>query len=153
MSKLLSLSQGKFAIVDDDKFDFLNGFKWWVVKSRNGVYYPGRMQKSRVVFLHHVICGFPLYLKQIDHINGDGLDNRKSNLRVVTPRQNNQNLHIHKMSKFPGVSKFKRDDCWKSQIKINGKTHHLGYFEKEADAFAAYQFACNLLGDPVVVND
>jgi hypothetical protein len=148
MTKLIPLTQGKFAIVDDDDFKFLMNYKWYATEGANGVFYAKRLSAS--IKMHHVIAGRPIRNKMIDHKNGNGLDNRRVNLRIVSNRQNCQNLSIKKKSKFVGVSLDKRTCGWYSFIKIQGKTHNLGYFKKEEDARDAYIFACNLIGQPVI---
>ena len=88
---------------------------------------------------------------QIDHINGDRADNRISNLRLVSHRENGQNRKDKrentKSSRFVGVSFDKHAGKWKSCIKINGKNKHLGLFTSEEEAHQAYQTALNLLGE------
>jgi len=77
----------------------------------------------------------------IDHINGDKSDNRISNLRLATRSQNMQNtgLRSSNTSGFKGAYFFKRTGTWKSEIKIEGKRIHLGYFNSAEDAALAYQ--------------
>jgi len=77
-----------------------------------------------------------------DHINGNGLDNRRSNLRVCTPSQNKMNSKTYRTNKsgFKGVSFYKRDRNWSAQITMNFKKVHLGYFSTPGLAHVAY---CN----------
>jgi hypothetical protein len=79
----------------------------------------------------------------VDHINGNGLDNRKSNLRICTHQQNCENSRKRKksFSKYKGVYWSKNAKKWVAQITIDGKSKHLGYFELEEDAAAAYDKA------------
>ena len=72
----------------------------------------------------------------VDHINNNPLDNRKCNLRIVTPQQNNMNRKSTKdsSSKYIGVTFDKRNNKWKAFIKINGKSVHLGTYDNELDA-------------------
>jgi HNH endonuclease/AP2 domain len=81
--------------------------------------------------------------EQVDHINGNGLDNRRSNLRLATKRQNQQNRQrrINGSSIYKGVSLFKRDGTWKSQINIDGLQKHIGYFKTQEAAARAYDAA------------
>ena len=78
----------------------------------------------------------------VDHINGNGLDNRKENLRFCT---NGQNIAWGKKrkgaSKFKGVSWYTNRKIWVSKLKSNGVNYFLGYFEKENDAAKAYDIA------------
>ena len=84
--------------------------------------------------------------KMIDHINGDKLDNRINNLRECTASQNMRNREGWGASKFAGVSWFKRDCKWKSQIRMGNKRIHLGYFDSEGDAATAYVDAAKRFG-------
>lgn len=105
------------------------------------IFLKGRGQVS----LHRPILGFPEM--QIDHINGDKSDNRRCNLRVCSQFQNSGNMKIgrkgksNKTSKFKGVRFFKRDKNWSSQIGINHKSIHLGYYKTEKEAALAYDRA------------
>ena len=145
----IPLTQGKFAIVDDEDFERLSQFKWYAHKSCN-TFYASRKCKRKMVRIHQEIIGVKIGLV-IDHINGDGLDNRKANLRHVTNRQNMQNLHTERSSKYPGVCWHKRDKKWKAHITSNGKLLHLGHFTDEEEAFKAYCEANReLAGDGVL---
>lgn len=75
---------------------------------------------------------------QIDHINGNRDDNRISNLRHVTNRQNAQNRSIRRNGKSPGCSYNKKRKQWQAYITINGKMRHLGWFSTQTDASKAY---------------
>ena len=79
--------------------------------------------------------------EQIDHINMIKDDNRIDNLRIVNNSQNNQNKKKQKncSSKFKGVCFDKNVKKWKSQIKINGKVKHLGYFDNELEAYKKWK--------------
>lgn len=149
MCKEITLHNGMKTIVDDDVFEVLNKFKWRAIKSRNGVYYAGRYihspkkgDKPRYEFIHRIVLYAPVGLVT-DHIDGDGLNNQKANLRVVTPRVNSQNRHnIKKSSKYPGVHYHKLTGKWRSQIYLNGKIKSLGLFHSEIEAAKAYSIAC-----------
>ena len=83
--------------------------------------------------------GKPLYKMEIDHINGDKLDNRRTNLRIVTPRQNQQNKKIHINGHLPGTHQHKGK--WQARIWINKKSNYLGTFSTPQEASAVYQEA------------
>lgn len=138
-SKLLHLTQNKQAIVDNDDYDKLSKYKWHSHKSRNTFYaerYPN-------ISMHSEIISCPKNMR-IDHINGNGLDNRKSNLRIVTVRENAQNLYGSKpkTSKYPGVYWNKADKRWYARIRIQGKLHFLGSYSIEETAALRYKLAC-----------
>jgi len=146
--KEIKLTQGKTALVDDEDFKELNKFRWHADKKGNTFYSirnpSGVNGKSRTVYMHAVIVGTPTGM-ETDHINGDGLDNRRENLRVVSRRMNAQNRHIPKSSKYPGVSWHKKSGEWQARIRIRGKTRHLGVFNDEEVAGIIYAMACNVL--------
>ena len=81
----------------------------------------------------------------VDHWNGDGLDNRRRNLRAATPSQNqhNRRKRLGCSSRFKGVHWHKRHGKWAAKIRIDGRQLHLGYFPVERDAAAAYNLAAN----------
>jgi hypothetical protein len=151
--KEIKLTQGKVAIVDDCDFDELSKFNWYAQKDKN-TYYAVRHSPSvngnhTKLRMHRVLVADDSFL-QIDHINGDGLDNRRENLRIVTNRQNTQNKHINKTSIYSGVSWFKRTNRWVAHIRIGKEIKHLGYFKKELDAYAAYCDAVENLGETII---
>jgi hypothetical protein len=82
----------------------------------------------------------------VDHIDGDGLNNQESNLRVVTYRQNSQNRHDKPTSKYAGVSWHKLTSKWIAHISISGKVYHLGSFTTEEEAYAKYKHVVSLTG-------
>lgn len=137
--KLIALTQGQFAIVDDEDYDELSKFKWFANKDRNTFYaarvsYDGKTKKN--IRMHRLIMGFPQL--QIDHRNGNGLDNRKFNLRIVDTRQNGQNRHDTTSSRFPGVYWRESKGRWIATITHKGKRIYLGSFREEVDAFKCY---------------
>jgi hypothetical protein len=155
MVKKILLSQGKVALVDDVDFECLNQYKWYVKKESQAYYacrHGSRKKEPRPFYrMHRCITNAPKGM-EVDHINGDGLDNRRSNLRIVTHRQNCQNQQYKKItSKYPGVCWHKASDKWAAAISINGKPKHLGLFKTELEAFEVYKRALNkLTGEKVV---
>jgi hypothetical protein len=145
--KEIPLTQGKVALVDDEDYEYLNQFKWCAHNRRNTSYAVRALpidknEKQNTIKMHRVIINTPKEM-ETDHINGNGLDNRRENLRIVTTRQNQQNLHIKKSSKYPGVCWEAGRSRWRSTIQIAGKLHTIGRFENEEDAATAYQKVCN----------
>lgn len=144
----IPLSQGKTAIVDDEDFERVNQFKWYAAKQRNNSFYAMRRNPAtdRLLPMPRFILGVTDPKCEIDHINHDTLDNRRENLRVCTPRQNQQNLR-NKKSKLPtGVFKVTGCKSYFAHINIGGKLRHLGSFKTEAEAEEAYKSASRSLG-------
>jgi len=138
----IKLTQGKVAFVDDEDFEELNKFKWYAHKHRN-TYYALRGFPIRFT-MHRELIFVPQGLIT-DHIDGNGLNNQKSNLRAVTNRVNGQNLHIKKTSQFPGVYWDKTKQKWKSRIKIKGVLKYIGDFKNEEEAATAYRVTVEVL--------
>ncbi|MCK9461456.1 MAG: HNH endonuclease [Proteobacteria bacterium] len=132
--KKIKLTQGKYAIVDDKDFEYLNQFKW----SFSGRY-AQRVSRGKHIYMHRLILDFPSGV-DIDHINCDKLDNRKSNLRVCTRSQNNANLPkpSHNTSGYKGVSWDKRACKWVARLNKDGKLRFSKHFDNKLDAAKAY---------------
>ncbi len=126
--KKIPLTQGKFTVVDDKDFDWLNKWKWTYDGNPGYAYRKiwigGMGRKEKKVYMHRQIMDLPVK-KVIDHINRDKLDNRRHNLRVCLQRQNCKNHIRHKNNKsgFKGVSLDKRSNKWVVEIMTNGKRY------------------------------
>lgn len=149
--KSIKLTQDKVTLVDDDVYEWASQFKWRALKCKRGRYCAVRESPRKLgrqtLYLHREIMHPPEDM-QIDHINGDALDNRRENLRVCTCSQNGQGFKrkiVGVTSTFRGVSWFKRDQNWKAQIMLNGHKRHIGYFNGEEDAARAYNKAAKEL--------
>mgnify|MGYP001587102236 CR=1 FL=1 len=123
--KPIKLTQGKYAIVDDEDFEWLNQWKWCV----NHDYAVRTVEKGKMIWMHKIINKTPTgYLT--DHINRNKLDNRKENLRTVTSSQNKINVGLRKdnTSGYAGISWHKKIKKFYVRIKINQKNIDLGYY-------------------------
>lgn len=141
---------GLVALVDDSDFDLVSQFSWRKVKDRCGVTYARREWRDGAVrkgqFMHNLIIGSI----GIDHINHNGLDNRRENLRLATHSQNqgNQQIHGRGASRFRGVVWNKRKGKWQAQAKLGGSYKYLGLFDDEELAAKAVDTALlNHYGD------
>lgn len=142
----IQLSNGMTALVDEDDYEPLNRWKWYARKIGNTFYavrnIPGAHRNHNKLFMHREILNSPKG-KQVDHINGNGLDNRKINLRECTPAENRHNMHARRgiSSKYKGVCWVKNKKKWQAAIMTNGKRHWLGYYANEIEAAFAYDQA------------
>ncbi len=145
--KKITLTQGKFAKVDDSDYEFLNKWKWCANKLGNSYYAvrnsPVVNGKKNTILMHRVIMDNSVG-KEIDHIDSDGLNNQRKNLRVCTHSENLKNRKKTKNNKsgFKGVSWYTRIGKWAAFIGVNGKNIGLGYFSDKEDAYIAYCKAC-----------
>ncbi|MFA5444853.1 MAG: HNH endonuclease [Bacteroidales bacterium] len=150
--KKIPLTQGRFTIVDDDDFVLVNQFKWCF----NSTGYAKRKFNKSIVLLHRFLLGLTSADKvKVDHKNSDGLDNRRSNLRICNDSQNQMNRKISKRSKsgFKGVMWKKEKRKWYAQIRVNGHYHFLGYFDDKTIAAESYnQAAIKYFGDFAQLN-
>lgn len=141
MTYELRLNCGRIALIDEDLSKDLNLWKWgfdgrYVYRRE---YSNGRCKK---IYMHRLIMETPKGF-DTDHINGNKLDNRCSNLRLATRSENEANKPKKAgcSSKYKGVCWHKQRGCWKAEIKINGKKKHLGVFLSEEVAAEAYNKA------------
>jgi len=144
--KTIQLTQGKFAIVDDDDYEWLMQWKWYAHKDKNAWYArrttPIGNNKTATVMMHREILSIDSSLL-VDHVDRDGLNNRRSNLRAATIQQNGHNQQIHRRntSGYKGVTWNKKGAKWQAQIQTNGKRKHLGWFDTREEAAIAYDAA------------
>jgi len=140
--RLIPLTQGKFAIVDAEDYPRLARYKWHCSMDGHTFYaYTFRRTKGKKkrVFMHRQIMNAPKG-RLVDHIDGNGLNNRKSNLRLCSAAQNARNKRPapNCYSKYKGVTWHKHHKKWYVRICKSGKSTHLGCFDNEIDAALAY---------------
>lgn len=151
--KLIPLTQGKFSMVDDSDFDRLNQFKWYAVKDKKS-WYAKTYVDGNVIPMHRMVLELNDNKIFPDHIDHNGLNNQRNNLRIATKYQNQVNRTATGRSKYLGVfintSKYKDKTYiyWQSCIQKDGVKEHLGCFKKEEDAALAYnKRASELFGE------
>ena len=138
--RYIALTQGKYAIVDTADYEWLNQWKWCAARSGN-LWYAYRKHHGKTVRMHQLIMNPPKG-RVVDHINGNGLDNRRANLRICTRRQNAWNHGRRKpenaSSEFIGVYRRKEDpDKCYVRVTRDGQATNLGPFEDEVEAAKA----------------
>lgn len=151
--KRIPLSQGKYALIDDEDFELVSSC-YWIYDSGGCGYARGRPRVGRYglrrgvrrstrkhIRMHRLIMNPASHL-EVDHVNGDGLDNRRQNLRLVTRHQQMQNMKRQQRSKSPYKCVRKTTyNRWEAYIRINGMRKHLGYFGSAEEAALAYDEA------------
>jgi hypothetical protein len=141
--KKISLSQGQVAQVDDADFESLNRFKWFaqkLVRKCRVNWYAGRLERvpGRAILhlMHRDILGISDRRIEVDHMDGDGLNNQRFNLRAATHAQNTQNCHKRPncSSRFKGVSFNRKLGKWVLVVQ----DEYLGLYTTEVEAAVAY---------------
>lgn len=156
----INLGNSHNAIVDMEDLPRLSRSRWSYNKN-GGTYYvscnitPDGVRKK--AYMHCEVMGTPPAGKEIDHINGNGLDNRKENLRFCSHRENCQASRKRQQnasSMYKGVTWRKDRKKWRANICLmDGTKKHLGYFESELDAAKAYdEAALKLFGNFATLN-
>lgn len=151
--KEIKLTQGKVALVDDEDFEYLNQYSWCFEHG-----YAARKNKDRTEYMHHLVLKKKEGLHR-DHVNRNGLDNRKHNLRYATASQNccNRPAREGSRSKYKGVvynNRPKRLKRWVAHIRFNKKAKTIGYYKTEEEAALAYnEHAKRLHKDFAVLNE
>ena len=151
---------------DDEDALIVEAHTWGILKDpRKLTYYAKthikeKQKKDKTVLIHRLLYGLTDRSIQIDHINHNGLDNRRENLRLCNNTQNTQHTHSHRgsFSQYKGVWFDKRSkqslSFWVAEIKINRKKISLGYFKTERDAAFAYnKAALEYFGEFAFLND
>jgi hypothetical protein len=139
--KKIPLSKNKFAIVDDDLYEYLMQWNWHT--SYRGTWYAARKDgRDKTVYMHRVIMD-AIPGKEVDHRDGNGLNNTRSNLRVVSHKENlrNQKRSSANTSGYKGVSWHKRGHKWQAYITVDQQHIHLGLHSKKEDAACVYNKA------------
>jgi len=142
VKRLISLTKGKRVIVDPDDYEEQTAHKWYAKKGNRRMkqprYYAARSLKGKTIFMHRQIMRCPEDM-EVDHINGDTLDNRKDNLRICTRADNNYNSSSRiATSSYKGVCFHKSTNKWQVQISYKRRKHHIGTYSHEVLAAKAY---------------
>jgi len=137
----IPLTQGKVALVDDEDYAELMKYKWYAHKRPNGCWYavrkvPRKGGGQKMIYMHRALMAGDSPL-EVDHINGDGLDNRRANLRLTTTSGNQRNQKMHRAGRLVG-SRHKgaayKTKPWQAEIRDGQRVRHLGMFATEQEA-------------------
>lgn len=146
--KEILLSRGLTAFVDDDDYDRLNKYKWHAhnhkirfYAARSEIKSVGGKRDRKIIYMHREVV-HPPRDGIIDHINGNGLDNRKSNLRVGDQRQNLQHMQRIRSDLPHGVLKLRGRNKYNVRPFFNGKYYWLGSYNTPEEAETVYRVAC-----------
>lgn len=142
----VELSNGGFALVDDADLCLVADRSWRHTRDGRSIYVVSSKPPKSAVhtsrLMHRVILDAPSN-RLVDHINGNGLDNRCSNLRLATRAQNSQNRQVHANGSppFRGVTLHRQTGKWQAQLKTSGRSLYLGLFATPEAAARAYDSA------------
>ena len=146
--KKIDLGQEKFALVDNIDYDKVVNYPYkWRAFSKNNIWYArAYMSKNSCIRMHRFILNAKAG-EQIDHIDGNGLNNCRDNLRFVNNSQQHMNQRKTKnsLSLYKGVDYYKTKKKWRAKIMKNYHSNHLGYFDTEEEAALAYNTAAKVL--------
>ena len=153
--KEIQLNRGMVALVDDEDFERVNQFKWYAKKSKRTYYAVHTIHKHGKIKMHRFILNVNNADIQVDHVDRNGVNNQKENMRLCTNRQNtyNKSPKPNCSSKFKGVSILKNKKSYRARINKGEKLIHLGCFEVEEDAARMYdKIAKELFGEFAYLN-
>lgn len=145
--KKLELTKGKVALVDDEDFYWLSQFNWFAIQIGE-TWYAKRSKKKGIlrnavsyeIYLHRVVMQLHDKTKVVDHMNHNGLDCQKSNLRICSKTENDWHSRglLNSSSIYKGVSWSKNKDKWQVSLKCEKEKIFIGYFDNEIEAAKAY---------------
>jgi len=140
--KKIKLTQNKYSLVDDSDYEELNKFKWYA-KKVGFIFYAYRSYKKKTISMHSYIVGTTKGMVT-DHIDGNGLNNQRKNLRMCSFSQNRMNVSKTKSNRsgFKGVSWWAARKVWRAFIYHNKEQVYLGTFKTKLGAYKAYCEAC-----------
>lgn len=151
-----TVKNGTF-LIDEEDLDIVSRYYWRISHAHGGKWYVLRQtghKHQKLILLHRFLLNAPKN-KEVDHINGNTLDNRKCNLRLCEHAENMRNRKMNKNNKtgYKGVSLRKDKNLYTAEIQIDYKTVHLGFFKSSKEAALAYnKKAIELYGEFAQLN-
>jgi len=148
----IQLTQGKKATVSKEDYTFINQFRWSYFRAGRSEYASTRINK-KTVYMHRLIM-VAQKGQEVDHKNNNGLDNRRTNLRICTSSQNkaNQRLRVDNKTGYRGINFDKQTGKYRARISFNGKDYSLGRHKFLKDAVRARRAALTLHGEFAKIN-
>lgn len=150
MKKIIVLSKKhgeKEILLDDDVYDIISKYKWSVAKDHNTFYATRQIELPRIgkkrnrkrLIMHRVILGLEDPKIMVDHIDRNGLNNQRNNIRICNQSQNMGNSSKRKgsTSKYYGVCWVERKKKWAAYLQTNRKSNNIGFYNSEEDAAKA----------------
>jgi hypothetical protein len=156
-TRAIPLTKGYVTFIDAADYEMLSRWKWQAVEGPRTVYaqrHLWRASGDATAFMHRTIM-LPDPRQQIDHVNHNGLDNRRANLRVCTPSQNCASQRVSGLgtSPFKGVFWHKQTAKWAAFIKVDYQPRYLGLFTDDREAALAYDAAArDVFGEFALTN-
>ena len=143
----IELTQSKTTLVDTANLNIIAPYRWYCSNDYALAFIGDTEGNCRRIYLHRLVLGLTDSRIHADHINGDGLDNRRANLRRATRYQNmaNQTLSRRNTSGYKGVAHYPRTPAYRATITAKGERRHLGFFSTPEEAARAYDAAAREL--------
>jgi AP2 domain len=135
--KVIPLTRDQYAIIDPEDWELVSRYSWCAIQGRSGIWYAQtRLDSSTHTYMHTLITNYDY----TDHENGNGLDNRRVNLRHATHEENmwNRRQQRNNTSGHRGISRHKTRGKWQAQISYLGTIFYLGQYDDFSEAVAAY---------------
>ena len=138
----IRLSRGMTTLIDTADYILVAAYRWHAQPSTSGIWYASAHSRigdnlPRIVFMHRMLLSTS-FGHEVDHRDGDGLNNRRGNLRSATKAQNTFNRKVvSHSSRYTGVNWNKANQKWFARITAHGKFRYLGYFNSEEAAYEA----------------
>ena len=152
MTRQIELTQGKVALVDDEDYEWLSQWKWYAAPHRGTSYVHRNSPRPlrQCIHMHREILGLSVSPDDgviVDHIDGNGLNNVRDNLRICSRQENlfNRAPQSNNTSGYKGVSWMSSRNKWHVRIKAMGKDHYIGLFADLEEAARAYDDAAKKL--------
>lgn len=152
--KKIKLTQGKYALVDNEDYERVNRYKWFAARNNNkNVFYAGRTINKKNLGMHRFILNIFNSKIKVDHINHNTLDNRKANLRTCSNAENCRNKKPRENRTLPKGVIALGENKYKAQIIKDGTKYNIGVYDNPKHAALAYnQKAIELHGEFAYLN-